>query len=294
MSVRSEPALVLPALRPVTIDRDRRIALMLVAPAIVVLVLLFALPLSLLLIGSIIGPTGPSLSAYGKLLGDAYYRGVIWNSLKLASLTTVVALAIGYPTAFALGRARGAVRSILLATLFLPLAASVIVKVFAWTILLRGDGIVNTVLLALGIVDQPIRLIFTETALIIGSVNVFLPFMILPIYTVVTQIDSRLADAAATLGASPTVAFVRVIAPLSLPGVIAGVALVFSLSVSAYVVPTLLMGERYPTLSTTIAKAFLLARDPMFGAAAGVVLLVIAALVVVISGIFGQTTKRAN
>lgn len=294
MTAHAEAVVDLPARRRNGVDRDRRMAILLASPAVVVLFVLFALPLVLLLVGSVMGAAGLSLSAYGKLLGEAYYRGVIWNSLKLALLTTVFSFAIGYPAAFALARARGFMRSALLATLFLPLAASVIVKAFAWTILLRGDGIVNTVLIALGIIDEPIRLIFTETALVIGSVNVFLPFMILPIYTVVAQIDPRLPEAAATLGASPLTAFLRVIVPLSLPGVIAGVALVFSLSVSAYVVPSLLMGERYPTLSTTIAKAFLLARDPMLGAAAGVVLLTIAVLVVVASGLFGGQPAKGR
>ncbi len=137
--------------------------------------------------------------------------------------------------------------------------------------------------MVLGVIHEPIRMIFTETALIVGSVNIFLPFMILPIYAVVTQLDHALSEAAATLGASPLGVFWRVIVPLTLPGIIAGVALVFSLSVSAYVVPTLLIGERYPTLATTIAKAYLLAREPGFGAAAGVTLLVIAIIVVALS-----------
>jgi len=131
-------------------------------------------------------------------------------------------------------------------------------------------------------------MIFTETALVVGAVNIFLPFMILPIYAVVAQLDPRYAEAAATLGASPVTAFCRVIVPLTLPGVIAGVALVFSLSVSAYVVPTLLIGEKYPTLATAIAKAYLLAREPGFGAAAGVVLLTIAIIVVALSARLGR------
>lgn len=148
---------------------------------------------------------------------------------------------------------------------------------------MRSDGVVNQALMVLGVIHEPIRMIFTETALIVGSVNIFLPFMILPIYAVVTQLDHALSEAAATLGASPLGVFWRVIVPLTLPGIIAGVALVFSLSVSAYVVPTLLIGERYPTLATTIAKAYLLAREPGFGAAAGVTLLVIAIIVVALS-----------
>lgn len=268
-------------------DRDRWLAIGFAAPAILVLMLLFALPLALLFSASVSGPAGVTLAEYEKLAA-AHYLGVIWNSLRLALLTTVIAFLVGYPAAFALARARGVLRSILLASLFLPLAASVIVKAFAWTILLRSDGLVNTVLMALGIIEDPIRMIFTETALVVGAVNIFLPFMILPIYAVVAQLDHRLVEAAATLGASPAVAFVRVVMPLTLPGVIAGVALVFSLSVSAYVVPTLLIGERYPTLSTTIAKAFLLARQPGFGAAAGVVLLAITLAAVALSARLGR------
>jgi putative spermidine/putrescine transport system permease protein len=265
------------------IDRDRTLALAFVAPSLLFLLAAFVVPLVLLLGVSVTGRSGLSFDAYAKLLGTGYYLGVIWNSLRLALLTTILALAIAYPAAFALARARGFVRTALLSSLFLPLAASVIVKAFAWTILLRSDGIVNRILIGLGLIESPIRMIFTETALIVGSVNIFLPFMILPIYAVVTQLDHRLTEAAATLGSPPIAAFLKVTAPLTLPGVIAGVALVFSLSVSAYVVPTLLIGERYPTLASTIAKAYLLARDPEFGAAAGVALLVIALIVVALS-----------
>jgi len=271
-----------------SVDRERLTAYGFALPSFLILVGIFALPLALLLGVSVIGPEGLTLANYRRLLGTPYYLGVIWNSLRLGLLTTLITLAISYPASFALARARGALRSLLLATLFLPLAASVIVKAFAWTILLRSDGVVNETLIALGIIEDPIRMIFTETALVVGAVNIFLPFMILPIYAVVTQLDRRYSEAAATLGASPLVTFVRVIVPLTLPGVIAGVALVFSLSVSAYVVPTLLIGERYPTLATTIAKAYLLAREPGFGAAAGVVLLTIAIIVVALSARLGR------
>lgn len=274
------------------VDRERVLAFGFSLPSLIILVGVFALPLALLLGVSLIGPDGLTAANYRRLFGTPYYLGVIWNSLRLALLTTLITLAIGFPASFALARARGAVRSLLLATLFLPLAASVIVKAFAWTILLRSDGIVNQALMILGITHEPIRMIFTETALIVGSVNIFLPFMILPIYAVVAQLDPRLSEAAATLGASPLVAFWRVIVPLALPGIIAGVALVFSLSVSAYVVPTLLIGERYPTLATTIAKAYLLAREPGFGAAAGVTLLVIALIVVALSARLGRERAR--
>ena len=261
--------------------RDRRAALTLALPALIVLVFLYVAPLARLLSLSLHSEAGFSLEAYGRILGDSYGRSLVWNSLRLGLITTGVTLAVGYPAAFGLAFSKGALRSLFLASLFLPLAASVIAKAFAWTILLRSHGAVNDALLALHLTQKPIRMIFTQTSLIVGSTNIFLPFMILPIYAVVAQIDPRLTEAAATLGAPPPQAFLRVVVPLSLPGVVAGVALVFSLSVSAYVVPTLLMGENYQTLANAIAKAFLLVRDPALGSAAGAILMAIGLAVVV-------------
>jgi putative spermidine/putrescine transport system permease protein len=268
--------------------RSRGAGLTLAAPALIVLIVLYAAPLTHLLAGSFFDSKGFTLNAYAEVLGDAYGLSLIWNSVRLGLITTGLTLIVGYPAAFGLAMSRGRLRSLFLAALFLPLAASVIAKAFAWTILLRSHGVVNDTLLFLHLTNKPIRMIFTQTSLIVGAANIFLPFMILPIYAVVSQIDSRLTEAAATLGASPVSAFVRVVAPLSGPGVIAGVSLVFSLSVSAYVVPNLLMGENYPTLATTIAKAFLLIRDPALGAAAGAILMVIGLTVVVASQRVGQ------
>jgi putative spermidine/putrescine transport system permease protein len=266
---------------------ERRRAVALAAPATGVLLGLFAVPITLLLSVSLQGPDGVGFAGFGTLFGSAHYRGAIWNSFALALWTTLACLVLAYPASFALARARGGLRSLLLACLFLPLAASVVVKTFAWTVLMRSDGLINWVLLSLGLVETPVRLIFTQTALVIGAVNVFLPFMVLPIYTVVAQLDARLPEAAATLGASPLIAFAKVTLPLTVPGVVAGIALTFSLSVSAYVVPSLLIGEKYPTLSSVVAKSFLLADEPSLGAAAGLVMLLIALAVVVLSSKLG-------
>lgn len=271
---------------------ERAAALALAAPALLALLALYVAPLAHLIPASFTGADGFSLAAYRRLLGDAYGLSLVGNSLWLGLVTTLTTLALGYPAAFGLAASRGAWRSLFLASLFLPLAASVIVKAFAWTILLRSHGIVNETLMALGLTARPIRMIFTKGALVVGAANVFLPFMVLPIYAVVTQIDPRLREAAATLGASPVSAFLRVTAPLSLPGVAAGVALVFSLSASAYVVPTLLMGENYPTLATTIAKSFLIARDPALGSAAGALLMLAGVGVVVLSQRYAEGPRR--
>ena len=217
MTALAPSAVTAPAVATAGVDQDNeaRRAVLLAAPAIVILAILFALPLALLLLGSLFGPDGLSVSAYWRLLGDSFYRGVIWNSLRLALMTTGLTLLLGYPAAFGLTLFQGAMRSLLLAALFLPLAASVIVKAFAWTILLRSHGILNEIMLALDIIDKPVRMIFTQGALVFGAANIFLPFMILPIYAVVAQIDRRLGEAASTLGASPVEAFLRVTLPLS-------------------------------------------------------------------------------
>jgi putative spermidine/putrescine transport system permease protein len=275
-------------------SRDRKSALLLAAPAALVLIALYAIPLAHLIVGSFVGAEGFSVTAYERILGQPFGRLLILNSLRLGLITTAITLVVGYPAAFGLALSKGVLRSVFLASLFLPLAVSVIAKAFAWTILLRSHGAVNDILLALGVTDRPIRMIFTQAALIAGSANIFLPFMILPIYAVVAQIDPRLSEAAATLGAPPVAAFVRVVAPLSAPGVVAGVALVFSLSVSAYVIPTLLMGENYPTLATTIAKAFLISRDPALGAAAGAILMAIGLIVVVTGARFAEPRGGAK
>lgn len=260
-------------------------------PAGAYALLLFALPLCLLLLGSLHGPDGWSLDAYAGFLGNAYSWQVIGRTLRLAVLTTAICLLVGYPAAFALARTRGWAQSLLVAALLLPLSLSVMVKAFGWTVLLRGNGMVNGLLTGLGLTDAPIRLLFTEAGLLIGITNIFLPFMILPIFSVVKQIDPRLTEAATTLGGGPLYGFLRVVAPLTAPGVVAGVTLVFSMSIAAYVIPNLLMGDTYQTLSTTIATSFLFLQDPRRGSVAGVVLLLLSLVVVVASVVLGRRAR---
>lgn len=271
-------------------SRDR--ISLLALPATLYMAAAFAIPLFLLLITSITTPQGLSLATYREFFADAYSWKVLGNTLESALKVTLVALIIGYPMAFALARSSGITQVILLIALILPLSVGVVVKAFSWSILLRSNGVLNTALLNLGIVEQPIRLIFTEVGLLIGAVNVFLPFMVLPIYSVVKMIDRRYVEAASTLGASPWHSFRKVTVPLTMPGVIAGVSFVFSMAVSMYVIPTLLIGERYQTLSTIIARSFLFMRDRPRGATVAVVLLLIALAVVFLSAWLARRHRR--
>ncbi|WP_198137908.1 ABC transporter permease [Verminephrobacter eiseniae] len=246
------------------------------------LMLVFALPLAVLLASSFHAPGGAlSLAGYARFFSDGYNATVVWNTLKIAVLVTSVCLLIGYPVAFAMARARPAVQALMFLALILPLSVGVIVKSFAWTILLRSNGLVNSTSMALGLADEPVKLLFNERGLVIAAVHVFLPFMVLPIFTVARQIDSCLKEAAATLGATPWYAFARVTGPLSLPGVVAGCAFVFSMAVSMYVIPALLIGDRYQTLPALVARAYLFMRDRQAGSTLAVVLLLIAVAIVV-------------
>ena len=246
------------------------------------LVLVFALPLAVLLASSFQSDQGSfTLAGYIGFLSDPFSAVVMWNTLKIAVITTGLCMLIGYPVAFAMARAPVALQGLMFLALILPLSVGVIVKSFAWTILLRSNGLVNNAMMALGLVSEPVKLLFTERGLVIAAVHVFLPFMVLPIFTVARQIDSRLAEASSSLGASPFYTLCKVTWPLSLPGVVTGCAFVFSMSVSMYVIPNLLIGDRYQTLPALMARAYLFMRDRQSGSTMAVILLAVAVLVVV-------------
>jgi putative spermidine/putrescine transport system permease protein len=291
MSAQAETA-PLPA--PEGWSRWRRIdgVALLALPAVLAMAAIFAFPVLLLLFSSVRTEAGFSLQGYVRLLGDPYYIGVLGNTLQLAAITTLGALLIGYPAAFALARARGYAQVVLFALIFLPLSVSVIVKSFGWGVVLRRDGIINWVLVNGGFVERPVRLLFTEASLFVGMVNVFLPFMILPIYSVVRMIDPRLSEAAASLGASPSFRFLHVTLPLSLPGLIGGVSLVFALAVSAYVTPSVLIGDRYMTMSMVMAKAYLNLRDWQLGGSMAAVMLAISATVIIVASRLQRRLRR--
>jgi len=269
-------------------------ALLLALPGTFYVLLVFAVPLILLLHSSVSTPEGISFASYVQFFSEPFSWKVMWNTLRAALLTTFFSLLIGYPTAFALARASGAMQLILLIALILPLSVGVVVKAFSWTILLRSDGLVNQAMMFLGLIDEPVRLIFTPGGLVFGAVNIFVPFMVLPIYSVVKLMDRSLLDAAATLGSGPIHRFFRVTIPLTMPGVIAGIAFVFSLSVSMYVIPTLLIGERYQTMSMLIARSYLYLRDRALGSTVAMVLLAIAVATVLASSYLTRNRQEGR
>jgi len=261
---------------------------LLAVPAVIYFAIVYAYPLVWLLLKSFSSPTGFTVQPYIGFMSDPFNWRVIGNTLRVAAWVTLFCLVVGYPAAFALARAGAFVQIVMLVSIILPLSIGAVVKAFAWQIVLRRDGVVSQFMVGLGLWDEPQRLLFTETGLVLGAANIFLPFMILPIYSVVKLIDPRLSEAGATLGATPLYRFTHITLPLTLPGVVSGIAFVFSMSVSMFVIPSLLVGDRFQTLSTLTGRSFLLMRNEQLGSTTAVVLLVLAVSIVVASTWVGR------
>lgn len=268
--------------------------ILLALPAVIYLTVVYGVPLIVLLGRSVMVGGMPSLAPFVSFLSDPFSWTVIWNTVRIAVLVTLVCLFIGYPTALALARAGGLAQALILVAIILPLSVGVVVKAFAWQIVLRRDGVVSQFMTGLGLWSEPQRLLFTEAGLVIGAANVFVPFMILPIYSVLKLVDPRLGEAAATLGASPLYRFFKVALPLSLPGIVTGIAFVFSMAASMYVIPNLLIGDRFQTLATLTGRSFLFMRNEQLGSTTAVVLLVLTLAVVIGSAALSKRLGGAS
>ncbi len=226
------------------------------------------------------GPDGSlqiiaSLENYRFLMTDALYRNAYLSSIRVAFVSTIFALLIGYPIAYYIARAPEPKRSILLLMVILPFWTSFLLRVYAWMGFLRSNGVINNTLISLGIIDSPIQMMQTDFAVYIGIVYTYLPFMILPLYANLTKLDGALLEAASDLGASPTVTFFTVTLPLSLPGIVAGSMLVFIPAIGEYVIPALLGGPNTLMIGRVLWDEFFSSRDWPVASAVAIVMLVL-------------------
>ena len=223
-----------------------------------------------------------------SLLGDdpLYWQSYLY-SLRIAALTTVFALAIGYPLAYAMASAPSRWRGTLLVFVILPFWTSFLIRVYAWIGILRPEGLLDAVLAFLGFEGEPLRLLNTETAVLLGMVYSYLPFMVLPLFATLEKLDRGLLEAAADLGAKPTTAFLTVTLPLSLPGILAGSALVFIPAVGEFVIPDLLGGSQTLMIGKTLWSEFNANRDWPVSAAVATILL----LILVVPIVFFQNAQ---
>jgi putative spermidine/putrescine transport system permease protein len=255
----------------------------LAAPLALLLGVFFLLPLLLLLaqslrplvIGQPATSSGLTLANYARFLGDPFYLGTLRATLVLGTFVTVLAVAIGYPVAYGLARGRHRGRTALRLLVLAPLLVSVVIRTYGWIVLLAQNGVVNQALLALRLIDDPVRFMFTYTGVTIGLVHFALPVAILSLVGVIEAVDPALEEAARGLGAGPVRAFLRVTLPLTLPGIAAGSMLVFALTVAAFVTPALMGGPSLIVLSTLIYQQMTVTLEWGFGAAVAAILLVV-------------------
>lgn len=267
--------------------RPHASGLALLAPGGLWLLLFFALPIGVMLAVSVLsrgvyGGVEPdvTLEHYRRLV-DPLYLDVLRRTVAWSVACTAICLGLGYPVAYLVARARRW-RHVLLFLVVLPFWTSFLVRMFAMIFLLRDTGFINSALLGLGLIEQPIQLLYTPFAVIVGLVYGFLPLMILPIYASLEKLDDSLLEAAEVLGARPAARFFRVILPLSMPGVVAGSLLVFIPALGSFVTSDLLGGAKQVMIGNLIQNQFTVARNWPFGSGLSFVLMVLVLLPVLL------------
>ncbi|GLR90246.1 ABC transporter permease [Bradyrhizobium iriomotense] len=265
--------------RSVVGQLSRPASFLLALPLILLLAFAFLVPLAKLLLGSIFAPT-LTAEQYLRIAQEPIFVRIFLRTVQTAAIVTLLAFLLGYPVALVMSRLGGRAAMIVAACVLIPLWTSVLVRSYAWIVLLQRKGIVNSVLLNWGLIDQPLKLIYTEGAVIVAMTHVLMPYMILPIFSSLRSIPPELERAARNLGAGSWTSFLAVTLPLSLPGVYAGAIMVFILSLGFYVTPALVGGPHNLTIATLIGQQTTeLLNWPFAGALAGVLLTVTLGLV---------------
>ncbi|MGE0502830.1 MAG: ABC transporter permease subunit [Rhizobiaceae bacterium] len=232
-----------------------------------------------------------SLDNYLWLVDDSLYFNAYASSVIIAGISTIIALLVGFPLAYGMARAPASLRPTLLMLVILPFWTSFLIRVYAWIGILKPEGLLNQFLLAMGVIDQPLLIMNTHTAIFIGIVYSYLPFMVLPLYSSLEKMDFSLIEAAQDLGCTPIAAFWKITFPLALPGVLAGSLLVFIPAVGEFVIPDLLGGSQTLMIGKTLWNEFFANRDWPVSSAVAIILLL---LLVVPIMIFQHAQARAQ
>lgn len=275
----------------------RDVPWLLLAAPLLFFVAFFAAPLVVVFLASVAAPKGGGLTLahYARVLLDAYHWDILWLTIRIALITTLVSVLLGYPLAYYLVRILELkwLRRLCIIMLVIPLFTSNIVRSFGWMVLLGRVGLVNETLTGAGLIERPIRFLGSELGIIIGLVYILLPFIVLTTGNAIAAIDRRLEDAAADLGATPAATFRTVTLPLSLPGLISGAVIVFTLAVSAYVTPALLSSGRVTVFSMLIYQQYASVFDFHYGGALSMTLLAATLALIWVAGIIDPARRRA-
>ncbi|MGX0976897.1 spermidine/putrescine transport system permease protein [Roseovarius sp. MBR-51] len=268
--------------------REARQPWILLSPALGAVALLLLVPLMFIVVYSFwlrsamgADTVGFYLDNWQKTLTDRFYRDILLNTLKIAAITTVICALMGYPAAYFIARSRSN-KMVLLLLLMLPFWISYIIRTMSWINILGTSGALNSLLLSLGIISEPIQMLYNEATVILGLVHFLLPFMVLNVYVSLEGIDTNLEDAANSLGATRWQAFTQVTLPLSLPGLAAGGLLCFVLGAGTYITPVILGGPRDAMFANLVFEAIITQLNWPLGSALSLLLLIVLGLLVAI------------
>jgi putative spermidine/putrescine transport system permease protein len=259
-------------------------------PATLLVVVFLVLPVAAT-IGTTFGEAKGVFSPYVTFFSSGFRRTVLWRTLEVSLITTAISLVLGFVTAFVLSRAPGRLKSILIIAAVFPLLTGVVVRSFAWLIILGKNGILNNFLVGIGITDEPFSMLYTQGSVIVAMVYLFTPLMILTLVGVLENIPEDVIQASASLGASPTATFRQVIFPLAVPGLIVGAVLVFTGSFTSYATPQLLGGERQMMMGTFLYQRAMVNFD-WVGASTIAAIMVVITIAVVLG--MTRIAKRLN
>lgn len=255
--------------------------LVLLAPSLIYLLVLFFVPLGILAAVSVLKFHNGlivrelTLEHYVKFLTDPFYLGIMWNTLRVALIVSAVTTLLGYPVAYVLARTQSRWKGLLIALVLAPELSGVVLRTYGWLVILEDRGVINTLLRSWGVIAEPIRLVHNYTGVIIGLSHVLLPFAILALMASIQAIDPTLEQAAMNLGAGRVRTFLRITLPLSAPGVLGAFFLTFSLSASAYATPAILGGKGVEVMATMIYTQLLYILNWPFAAALSVALMAV-------------------
>ena len=223
------------------------------------LILLFlVLPILRIVVPTFFGDGGLTLKGYTDFLGDSFYQKIFLRTIRVALVTSLICVVLALPVAFYISRMKSSRKGIMIALATFPLLTNTVVRAFAWIAILGREGILNNLLMKLGLVEEPLKLLYTEGAIVVGSVYLFLPIMLTSLVGVMENISDETLEAAQSLGANRFVSFLKVVVPLSMPGVIVGSVLVFAGTASAYSTPLMLGGNKNMMMSTLIYQQAML------------------------------------
>ncbi len=235
---------------------------------------------------------GLTIENYVKFFTDGFYLNVLWRTVRVAVACTVVCLIMGFPLAYVLARTESRFKNLLIMLVVLPLFVGNAVRAAGWMTAFGSKGALNASLMGLGVIDQPLEIMFTETAVIIGIIAVNLPFMVLTLQSVIEGINRNVEEAAFSLGAGPAAMFRRVLWPLAMPGILAGTILTFILAMNAYATPVLLGGPKFQTMGPLVYGQFAQQNNWPFGGAISFILMTATLLLTIAANLIVQRRYR--